>query len=558
MSKSRGTDPSGIGSLGQRFAVRDANLVVIHEVFSTAHLNAPFHSSLELRLSASGALVGEARFGCAIAGTDPICLDFSLEEADLFLRNVAEAKIERGPYSPLTTHTCDSPRIEVALHVRADARDTGGICLLFSSSQGEYHAPWGACLEGELFTLPGEDIGRAVEGLIGDLRNQAIAGFAELSPYSQGDEEHKPEVSPERTAALPECSRFVGCLVGGAIGDALGYPVEFEADAKAILNKYGAEPPEQLAYAGPARISDDTQMTIFTAEGIIRAFQRFNDRGICSVSGCLARAYARWYLTQLESPPPDQLVSDNGWLIREQALYSRRHLGNTCLSALAAGGLGSESQGTVAKPLNQSKGCGAVMRSAPIGLAAPDRGRGFEWARDGAVLTHGHPSGYLAAAYFASVIFDVARSMPLGDAMLRADELLVRENGHQEVAAIITNVRILAKAGPPSPAIIESLGEGWIAEEALGIALLCALTAEDGSPEACTRALWRSVVHKGDSDSTGSLTGNLLGAMFGNACLPPAWAATVELGDLIKRLARDLHAVSVEDKILSHADYPPI
>ncbi len=356
-------------------------------------------------------------------------------------------------------------------------------------------------------------------------------------------------------ARRPACDRFVGCLLGGAIGDALGYPVEFVPSSADILKEHGAEPPARLAYAGAARVSDDTQMTIFTAEGVIRGWQRFHDRGICHMGGCLARAYARWYLTQLDGPPPSK-ATHKGWLIRERALYSRRHPGQTCLSALRAGG--PEAQGTVAAPPNDSKGCGAVMRSAPIGLAARERWVAFEWARDGAVLTHGHPSGYLAAAYFAAVIFDVARSTSLVEAMERADELLVREAGHEEVAAVIATVRTLAAAGPPGPAAIESVGQGWVAEEALGIALLCALTVADGTPEACARALWRSVVHKGDSDSTGSLTGNLLGAMFGTACLPDPWRREVELRDLVQRIARDLHTVSVEGKTLDHEDYPPI
>jgi ADP-ribosylglycohydrolase len=557
MVNSTRKDASDSQSLGQRFRVRETNLIVIHEVFSTDHENSPFHASYELRASDAGVLVGEGRFGCAAGYADPIPLDFARDETDAFLQSLAKAAITPGTYTPLLTHTDHSPRIEVALHVRADMSVTGGICLLYSTSQGEFHAPWGACLEGEVFTLPGEDIGRAVEALVGDLRDQVLAFFRADGPKGQ-DGESEPDTAPVEGARPPDCDRFVGCVLGGAIGDALGYPVEFVASSQQIVKRYGGEPPEHLAYAGPAQISDDTQMTVFTVEGAIRGFQRFNDRGICSMSGCLARAYSRWYLTQLDWPPPEDLATGNGWLIRERVLYSRRHPGKTCLSALSAGGPGSEPPGTVEKPPNQSKGCGAVMRSAPLGLAAADRGVAFEWAKDGAALTHGHASGYLAAAYFASVIFDVARSTPVAEAMLRADELLMRETGHEEVAAVIAIVRTLAGAGPPSPAVVESVGEGWVAEEALGIALLCALTVVNGSPEACSQALWRSVLHSGDSDSTGSLTGNLLGAMFGTGCLPHAWRAEVELGDLLQRIARDLHAVSVDGKVLNHVDYPTI
>jgi ADP-ribosylglycohydrolase len=350
--------------------------------------------------------------------------------------------------------------------------------------------------------------------------------------------------------------RFVGCLLGGAIGDALGYPIEFERETARILGKYGAVPPARLAYAGPALVSDDTQMTLFTAEGLIRVYLRGAERGIWHPPSFLQTSYRRWYVTQVAASPEAARVDHPGWLMGERRLFARRAPGNTCLKALAGK---SDDCPTVESPPNDSKGCGAVMRSAPIGLCSRTRAEAFELGRDAAVVTHGHPSGYLSAAYFASVIHDLARSLDLPGAMAHADALLAGERGHEEMAAVIARVRALAPGGPPSPATIESLGGGWVGEEALGIALLCALTARDSSPAAFADALWRSVAHSGDSDSTGSLTGNLLGAMHGQACLPAAWRAEVELADVAERLARDLHAVWIDGKEdLDRQDYPRV
>lgn len=346
----------------------------------------------------------------------------------------------------------------------------------------------------------------------------------------------------------------MGCLLGGAIGDALGYPVEFVDSAAKIIGKHGAAPPASLAYAGPARISDDTQMTLFTGEGLIRVYLRGSEKGIWHPPSFLALAYRRWHATQVSHGLETARVHHPGWLLGEQRLYARRAPGNTCLAALSREWDGSPP--TVDKPPNDSKGCGAVMRSAPIGLAHGTREKAFQLGRDGAVITHGHASGYLSAAYFASVIHDLARSVELPAAMAAADALLARERGGEELAAVIDKVRALAPQGPPSPAAIESIGGGWVGEEALGIALLCALTVPDGSPAAFRDALWRSVVHAGDSDSTGSMTGNLLGAMFGEACLPPAWCAEVELGEVVVRIARDLHAVWIDGADLDARDYP--
>ena len=183
------------------------------------------------------------------------------------------------------------------------------------------------------------------------------------------------------------------------------------------------------------------------------------------------------------------------------------------------------------------------MRSAPIGLAAPSREDAFQLARDAGALTHGHPSGFLSAAYFAALIWDVARGTALPQAMSHADALLSTEPGNAELVTLLARTRQLATSGAPAPETIESLGGGWTGEEALAIALLCALTFDPSAPDGFQQALWRAALHSGDSDSTGSLVGNLIGAMNGAAGLPAAWLHTLELRDVIERVAEDLHAV---------------
>lgn len=346
--------------------------------------------------------------------------------------------------------------------------------------------------------------------------------------------------------AAPTASRFVGCLLGGALGDALGYPVEFLKTAAEIERVLGPVAPEHLPHARgkKAIVSDDTQMTLFTGEGLLRASQRSLDRGLCSTETVLLRAYHRWLSTQERSRSDawrDPL--QRGWLLDVPELHVRRAPGNTCLSALAAT-LETGKLPTVESRPNDSKGCGAVMRSAPIGLAAKDPEEAFRLARDAAVLTHGHPSGYLSAAYFAAVVHGVARGESLESAMTVADRLLRPEASAEEVIAAVRAARAAASEGWPSRETLEKLGGGWVGEEALSLALTCALAAER-SPEHVAKALWTSVAHAGDSDSTGSLTGNLLGAMFGSEALPRTWLADLELREVIERLALDLYATFV-------------
>ena len=355
----------------------------------------------------------------------------------------------------------------------------------------------------------------------------------------------------------PPKSRLVGCLLGGALGDALGYPIEFERPGAALLARYGAAAPVSLRFADAARgglVSDDTQMTLFTAEGLIRArLSRATDP-----TPHLLRAYQRWYTTQamratqvVATPPRGQ-----GLLLADARMHARRAPGNTCLAALAASFMG-RAPATVADPPNDSKGCGAVMRSAPFGLVAASREQAFQQARDAGVLTHGHPSGYLSSAYFASLIFDLSRDQPLEAALNHADALLEREAGAEETRESLLRARALAAQGAPGAQAIEQLGGGWTGEEALAIAVAVALTAGGRSSQHVAEALWRAVAHGGDSDSTGSLVGNLLGAMHGSEALPASWLAELELCDLIETMAVDLWASFLDGKAPDRGAYPP-
>ena len=94
--------------------------------------------------------------------------------------------------------------------------------------------------------------------------------------------------------------RFRGCLVGGAAGDALGYPVEFQHETE-IRSRYGAfgiTGYELFKGFDKALVTDDTQMTLFTAEGILRANVRGIERGVCDPVSVMRSAYYRWLKTQ--------------------------------------------------------------------------------------------------------------------------------------------------------------------------------------------------------------------------------------------------------------------
>lgn len=350
-------------------------------------------------------------------------------------------------------------------------------------------------------------------------------------------------VGPVNLRDRPESlrSHARACLLGGAIGDALGAPIEFLSFAE-IRQRYGSRGVTNFVSGSwPAgTITDDTQMTLFTAEGLMRAQMRAIDKGSVNVAAVVCRAYLRWLMTQGVEPSFDLPAAESGLLLSIPELHARRAPGNTCLDALQ-----SMTEITSKAARNSSKGCGGVMRMAPVGLFAvrnsydrwePDAGQwAFDRGREFAALTHGHPTGYLAAAAFAVIIAALASGVPLPEAIFLAETPLSREKHHEETLRGIKQAIAVAAAGPASAERVESLGGGWVAEEALSIGLYCALVARTFK-----EGVLLAVNHSGDSDSTGSIAGNLLGLIHGEGALPRAWLNQLELKALIARVAEDL------------------
>lgn len=342
-------------------------------------------------------------------------------------------------------------------------------------------------------------------------------------------------------------ARVRGCLLGTAVGDALGWPVEFESLSR-IRARYGPDGIQEFdprAPGGLGAVTDDTQMTLFTAEGVLRSTTaRCADAGAPSDAVVhspdqivMWRAYRRWLATQGLRSGPHGAVAESaepGWLIGVRALHQRRAPGTTCLSALERS-LPMDSGDGVLRAGNQSKGCGGVMRVAPIGCVACDDA--FTSAAGAAALTHGHPSGYLSAGAYAHMLQAVIHhGVTLRDAARDALDRLARERGHAETTRALGRALALAEAsGDPTAERVESLGAGWTGEEALAVGLYCALVARDFA-----HGVRLAVNHSGDSDSTGSIAGGLLGAAFGEGAIPAAWRGAVELRDELRAVAADL------------------
>jgi ADP-ribosylglycohydrolase len=203
-------------------------------------------------------------------------------------------------------------------------------------------------------------------------------------------------------------------------------------------------------------------------------------------------------------------------------------------------------------PMNNSKGCGGVMRIAPIPLYAVVQDRmSIEeadlLAGEAAEITHQHPLGYISAALMSHVIYRLALDIePTQDGMKRyimegvaemRNQYKAYHNDVERMAELAERAIFLLDNGKTDLENIGRLGEGWTDEEALAIALYCTLKHFDSFEDAMIAA----VNHGGDSDSTGAVTGNILGAAIGYEAIPQYYKDDLEMHDLILHMADDLY-----------------
>lgn len=338
-----------------------------------------------------------------------------------------------------------------------------------------------------------------------------------------------------------------GSLIGGAIGDALGYPVEF-CNYREIQDRYGEQgiarydlKPywlDKSEHTGTAVVSDDTQMTMFTVCGLLNV-QKNGSPLIESIKD----AYLEWLTTQNSNYTLD--AAPQCWITEIPEMKVRRAPGNTCLTSLQ--GIANKNN-----PRNNSKGCGGIMRIAPIPLyAAVNNSMSIvdadQLAGDAAQLTHHHPLGYIPAALMSHIIYrllqDENPSRPkyesyIHEGMEQMKELYAVSKTSLRVLDQLVNRALELSVNDLSDVenIEQHLGGGWVAEETLAIAIYCTHRYFDDFE----KAVVASVNHDGDSDSTGAVTGNIIGTIIGYKAIPRFYKTKLEHHDVILKLADDL------------------
>ena len=370
----------------------------------------------------------------------------------------------------------------------------------------------------------------------------------------------------DKAKRVPDSIR--GCLMAGAAGDALGYEVEFMS-RRSILSRFGENGITKFALDrnGKALISDDTQMTLFTANGMLMGLTRGYMRGIGGrPEKYVDIAYLDWYYTQT-GKKREMLIDDwhPTWLRDLPEMAHLRAPGNTCLSACESLFRGEKIQ-------NNSKGCGGIMRVAPMALldagyaSRNDNGYSIEKLAEAggeiAEVTHKHPLGFLPASLLTVLLYKIVPMSPkqvreeidgiVSDTVSILDRIYKGkyESDKRYLKELTSKAVQLAHTDIADADAIRQLGEGWVAEETWAIALYSAIRHIDSVED----AIIASVNHDGDSDSTGSVCGNIMGAIYGyehikerNIFCPEGKQLedTLELSEIILALADDLSTVCI-------------
>lgn len=330
---------------------------------------------------------------------------------------------------------------------------------------------------------------------------------------------------------------FKGCLLGMAVGDAMGAPVDGKAYPE-ICRMYG--PKGLLGYDsanGLAEITSYSQLALFAANGILAGAARGKVAAEDQLRYITA-ALKEWARVQhLPGAPENKLC----WLRHIPQMRRRRCMDPRTLDALTRGVLG-----TPENPANQSAGAGTLTAVIPVALFfQPERMDFWEIGSLGAkivALTHGDSMAYLSGAVLAYAIAGIAqdRTCTMEDQFLHAAQAVATQFPGVpagKLQALIREAVSLAK-NPDISALqaMERLECNTAAQVVAGA--IYAVLSGNGDFD---RSMIAAVNHSGKSAAVGAVTGALLGAALGDRGLPGFYLDCLDCDQVIREVAADLH-----------------
>jgi ADP-ribosylglycohydrolase len=301
---------------------------------------------------------------------------------------------------------------------------------------------------------------------------------------------------------------FRGCLLGGATADAKAYGMKHD---------------------GKDLISDNTQLASFTLDGLVWAHERAVRRGVYAYIPCLFYSYQKWYYTQTRNlADKNYSFILSGEILDWEDLFARRGTGITSLTALA--GSIENKYGTLKNHINNSRGCGSLVRVAPIGLyfwRFPENA--FRIGAESSALTHGHTDAILSSGFYAAFVANIVAGRTMRESAEEALDILETQEGHENSSMIIRRSLALVDENTSLNKAASEIGEGLAAPEAAALAIYICLKYMDDFDGAILAAM----TFKGNNASVAPIVGNALGTFYGVSAIPQRWMNEVELADLM-------------------------
>ena len=321
--------------------------------------------------------------------------------------------------------------------------------------------------------------------------------------------------------------KYVGCMIGAAIGDALGTPIKglMPDERREKFGKKGIT--DFVITDGKAQISENTQLCMFTADGLIKSSLRNGDDDLPDFRN-IYNSYQDWRNARKLYYEPN----NHGWVSNIREFYKKNNQEFVCTEVIDLG-----IPGSIEFPVNENKDSEGLMRTAPFGLRLyKDPDLAFEAGARCASLTHGSPDAYLSAGLISAIISNIIIGKDLDYAVDDSIEILKKYKGHDNLLELIDKARQLSKSKLAEKAAIRKIGAGNDAHEACAIGLYCVFK----HPDDFEKAVIAAANHEGNTSVTSIITGCIVGTNVGEKNIPLKWRENIAFSSEIKELAMDL------------------
>ena len=350
----------------------------------------------------------------------------------------------------------------------------------------------------------------------------------------------------ERVIMKRSKAYYRGCLLGGAAGDALAYPLRTMTAEELVPYTEGGKLTDLICHdaVGRALVSDDTQLMAFTADGMIWADKRAHEKGVYAYIPSVFYGYQKWYYTQTgHFADAEYEFLMNSRILRWEELYARRVENSPALDALRLST--NAKRGTFTNRPNALGTYGPLVRTSPVSLYfAEDPARAYKIGCQQAALTHGAPEVWYASGFVSAMLVYILEDQDVEKAAENALRHIRNEENAQNVAAAV-RVAVLAatRENVTEEEFYSRIEDPESAVPTLALALFASLRHSDDFAEAVISA----ANAKKEPNGAASLTGQFLGSSLGSLEIPYNWIRKVELSDLLVEQA-DLLLKSEKNK----------